>query len=132
MVIIPSAKTQGVGIGISTYSINISGSILDYYVTTIRLINPSPYEVSAKIYFDCKDCTKDINLFGRKIAEKTVDYKSFFTLDKYDITIPPMTFGNNAPPVKITFSPKFIVKNYLKIYTPRGHKFFYQTCKQKL
>ncbi|MEM5776844.1 MAG: hypothetical protein QXJ06_00150 [Candidatus Aenigmatarchaeota archaeon] len=124
LLFLSSVKSQGVGVGLSSYSINISGSLLDYYVSTIRVINPSPYEIKVKVYFDCKDCTTDIKIFGKKIAEKTVDYKSFFIFDKYDITVKPMTFGSDAPPIKIIFSPKFITKNHLRIYTPEALNFF--------
>ncbi|MBU5689411.1 MAG: hypothetical protein KQA41_04275 [Candidatus Aenigmarchaeota archaeon] len=125
------AQNTGVGIGISTYSINITGSILDYYVSNIRIINPSVYEVKAKIYFECRDCTTDVNLFGKKIAEKTVDYRNYFILDKNDLTIPPMSLGDKAPAVKIIFSPKFINKNYLKIYTPEAINFFIKLINKK-
>jgi len=126
-----NAQTQGVGIGISTYSLNISGSILDYYVTTVRILNPSDYEISAKIYFECKDCTREVRLFGKKIAETTIDYKSIFTLDKDDLKIPPRAYGEEAPPVKVTFSPKFITKNYLRVYTPEAINFFIRIINKK-
>ncbi|MEM5878648.1 MAG: hypothetical protein QXF12_07275 [Candidatus Aenigmatarchaeota archaeon] len=121
---ITSVSAQGVGIGISTYYINITGSILDYYTTNIRLTNPSPYEIQAKVYFDCRDCTTDVKIFGAKIGEKTIDYRSFFTLDKDDVKIAPFVNGNDGPAIKLTFSPKFILKNYLRIYTPDFINFF--------
>lgn len=125
------AQNKGVGIGISTYSINITGNILDYYVSTIRIINPSIYEIKSKIYFECKDCKTDIKIFGKKIAEKIVDYRNYFTLDKNDLTIPPMSLENQAPAIKIIFLPKFINKNYLKVYTPEGINFFIKLINKK-
>lgn len=130
--IFPSVQSMdGVGIGISTYYINITGSVLDYYTSVVRLTNPSIYEVKAKVYFDCKDCTEDVKIFGHKIGEKTIDYRSFFTIDKQDITINPSTMGSDAPAVKITFSPKFILKNYLKLYTPEFFNFFVKVFNKK-
>lgn len=124
-------NAQGVGVGLSTYSINISGSILDYYVFTIRVINPSPYEIKTRVYFECRDCTNEIKLFGKKIAEKTIDHRSFFTIDKDDLTVQPNSFGEKAQPVKIIFSPKFIVKNKLKVYTPEALNFFIRLINKK-
>jgi hypothetical protein len=120
-----------VGIGISTYSLNMSGSILDYYVTTIRILNPSDYEISAKIYFECKDCTSEIKLFGKKIAESTIDYRSIFTIDKDDLRVSPKAYGEQAPAVKVIFSPKFITKNYLRVYTPEAINFFIKIVNKK-
>jgi hypothetical protein len=128
---ITCSQNRGVGIGISTYSINISGSILDYYVTTIRIINPSDYEINAKVYFECLNCIKEVKIFNTKIAEKTIDYRSFFTLDKSDLTIKPQSYGENAAPVKLIFSPKFITKNYLKVYTPEGLNFLIKLINKK-
>ncbi|MCX8179024.1 MAG: hypothetical protein N3D75_04330, partial [Candidatus Aenigmarchaeota archaeon] len=95
-----------------------------YYTANIRLTNPSPYEIQAKVYFDCKDCTTDVKIFGAKIGEKTIDYRSFFTLEKDDVKIAPFVTGNDGPAIKLTFSPKFILKNYLRIYTPDFINFF--------
>lgn len=117
-------RAQGVGVGISTYSIVLNGSILDYYTVTPKIINPSNYEIKVKVYFDCKNCVSDVKIFGYKMGEKIDDYRSYFTLDKDDITIPPQSYGDNAPEIRIIFSPKFITKKNLKIYTPEFFNFF--------
>jgi len=118
------AASSGVGVGLSSNSITISGTLLDYYVSTLRVTNPSQYEIKVKIYFDCFDCTSDVKIFGKKIGEKTVDYRSFFNFDRDDITIAPFSLEKNAPAVKVIFSPKFFIKNELKLYTPEALNFF--------
>jgi len=125
-----SASAQGVGVGINTYSINITGSILDYYVATTRITNPSPYEINVRVFFDCFNCQKDIKVFDKKIGEIKLDYKSFFVLDKTDIVIGPLN-NKEGVPVKIIFSPKFILRNYLTIYTPEFLNFFIKIFNKK-
>jgi hypothetical protein len=123
------AHAQGVGVGISTYSINISGSILDYYVATVKVTNPSPYDINVKVFFDCFNCQRDIKIFDKKVGEVKADYRSFFTIDKTDVTVGPM--DKDGVPVKIIFSPKFILKNYLTIYTPEFINFFVKIFNKK-
>jgi len=131
VLILPFVNSQGVGVGINTYSIVLDGSILDSYVVSPKLINPSTYEIKVKVYFDCRDCTTDVKLFGHKIAEKTIDYRSFFTIPQNDFTVPPMTYGESGPTIVIRFSPRFILKNHLKIYTPGFINFFLKVINKK-
>lgn len=126
-----SQGTQGVGVGISSYYVNISGSILDYYVSTIRIVNPSPYEIKVKVSFDCRNCNSDIKIFGLKVGESTLDYRSFFFFDKDDITIKPLSFENDAAAIKIIFSPKFLIKNNVRIFTPEAINFFIKLVNKK-
>jgi hypothetical protein len=120
----PSAKSEGVGIGINTYSIVFNGSVFDTYTVSPRVINPSDYEVKARVFFDCFNCVQNVTVFGRNIAQKVDDHNSYFRFEQDDVTIPPATTGKDGIPVYIRFSPNLILKKYLTFRAPRFTDFF--------
>lgn len=117
---------EGVGIGISTYSIVFKGSVFDSYTASPRITNPSQYEVTAEILFDCFNCEENITIFGYRIADKVDDHKSYFTFNTDDVTVSPMSIGQSGAPIFIHFSPKIIIKKDLKIYPPKTIGFFFK------
>jgi len=129
--LLPSALSQGVGIGIDTYLIVFNGTVFDSYTVSPRIINPSNYELKAKVYFECRNCVHEVRVLGYKLAEKVDDPNSYFVITRNDVTVPARSIGNNGIPVVILFSPHIITKKYLKVYTPEFLNFFIRLVDRK-
>jgi hypothetical protein len=128
LILLPAGKSQGssqgVGVGINSYSITFNGTIFDSYTVSPRIINPSDYDIKVNTYFDCFNCVQDVKIFGFKIGEKIDDYNSYFKFDETDLFVPAKASGNEGTPVIIHFAPKFFLKKYFSMPTPRFLRFF--------
>ncbi|OGI15268.1 hypothetical protein A3K63_05005 [Candidatus Micrarchaeota archaeon RBG_16_49_10] len=119
-----SASSQGLGVGINSYSITFQGTIFDTFTVTPRIINPSEYQIKVKVSFDCANCVSNVTLFGNKIGEKIDEPRSYFTILDNDVTVGPRAMGADGAPVTLRFSPKVIVKKYFRFHTPEFLNFF--------
>jgi hypothetical protein len=129
--LVQEVLAQGVGIGINTYRITLTGRIGDVYTPSIGIMNPSNYDIKARVYFDCRDCVSDIKIFGIKIAEDVEDPTEYFKLEKEEVYVPARTTETNAIPVSIHFAPKLVIKKYIKFYTPESLNFFIEYLNPK-
>jgi len=118
-----SCLSQGVGIGLSSLYVRLRSGIGSTVSSTVDVINPSPYSIKARVYFDCTSCVKDVKLFGIKIGESIEDPYQLISLDKKEVDIPPFSMKKGAP-ITITLTPKLIIFKNLKIYTPEGVNFY--------
>jgi hypothetical protein len=121
--LIPISKAQ-VGVGITSYRIDMKGNIGEAYTYTLGIMNPSSYTTNVKISFECLDCVSEVKLFGIKLFEKVEIPEQYFKIDKNLVSVPPYTNENNAVPVTIKFSPKFLITKNLRFYTPEWLNFF--------
>lgn len=119
-----------VGVGITTYRIELRGSIGESYTYTIGIMNPSSQTTTVNINFECLNCISEVKIFNTTIFEKIDDVREYFTIDKEIVEVPGYTNENNAVPVSIKFAPKILIKKYLKFYTPEWIDFFIKIFKK--
>ncbi len=118
-----------VGIGVNNYHLEFEASVGSYRLAYIGVINPSPYDVKAKVYFECDNCVSDVKIFGRKIGEKIFD-TSYITLDKDDVYVKAHTTGAGIP-VEIRVAPRLILINKIKLFTPESLNFLVRMLNPK-
>jgi len=121
--IFPPVYAQ-LGVGITTYRITLLGNVGEVYIIPLGVMNPSSYTTKVHVVFECLNCEEPVYLFGLKLFEKVEDPSQYFTLDKEMIEVPPNTNADNAIPVQITFTPRLLIRKYLKFYTPEWLNFY--------
>jgi hypothetical protein len=126
LLILPSSLAQ-VGVGITSYRINLEGKVGQEYVQSIGIMNPSAYTTTVRVKFECGNCVEEVKIFGWKLFEKVEKPTEYFTLDKEVVEVPPNTDEHTAVPVKIVFRPKLFVFKEMKFYTPEWLNFFIQS-----
>jgi hypothetical protein len=122
--LLPYSLAQPVGVGITSYSIPLRGSVGDVYNINFGIINPSGYTTRVIVYPECDNCISEVKLFGVKLFYDEEILDQYFTLDKSTVTVPPHTTEQNAVPITIRFAPKLLIKKNLIFYTPEWLNFF--------
>jgi len=119
----PSVGQAGIGIGLSSMYVIMNGKLGESMTTTVGVINPSPYDLKARVYFDCTNCRRDIYFFGHKIGEVIEDPYQLISLDKQEVYVPANTMGGGVP-VTITLTPKLILIKQFRFGLPEAISFF--------
>lgn len=115
---------QGVAIGINNYLLKIYIPVNSYRISYIGVTNPSPYDLRAKIYFDCDTCVSDLKLFGFRIGETLEIPSQYFTIGKKDVFVPNHTLA--GIPIPIYIHPKLLLIKKLRVRTPDSINFLVQ------
>jgi len=118
----PSVGQAGIGIGLSSMYVIMNGKLGESMSTTVGVINPSPYDLKARVYFDCTNCKKDVYIFGHKIGEIVEDPYQLISLDKQEVYVPANTMGTGIP-VTITLTPKLILIKEFRFWLPKSLTF---------
>ncbi len=130
LLFLPKVYSQGVAIGINNYLLKIPIQVNSYNVAYIGIVNPSPYDLKVRVYFDCDTCVSDFKIFGVKIGESIEIPSQYFTLEKTDVFIPNNTRGVGIP-VAIHLHPRLILMKKLRIYTPESINFLVKLINPK-
>ena len=117
------ALSEGIGLGITNYHLEVSASVGESRVSYVGIINPSNYDLKAKIYFDCTNCKHDVKLFGYKIGEIVEDPYQIISIDKQEVYVPANTISGGVP-VTITLTPKLILIKQFRFELPEALAFF--------
>jgi hypothetical protein len=127
----PTVLSQGLGLGISNYHIELAAGLGESVTNGMGIFNPSPYEETVKIYIECDNCVSDAKLFGYKIGEKREDIYQYVSLSNKSFTIRPNTGADASSIAWVSVTPKILLIRHFVISTPDSITFFIKSINKK-